>query len=192
MIGYLKGKVIEVSLDSVLLDVGSVGYEIQAPLGALAEIQGRQGETLEFWIHTHVREDALSLFGFLQKKEKELFLQLLKVNGVGPKSAMNVLSGASFEQIHSMIENEDARGLSKLPKVGKKTAEQMILTLKGKLVLQSGDAPNLPRNEKKELVFALTNLGFRSQDVERVVSKLPVDQDLETGLKAALAALTHI
>lgn len=192
MIGYLKGQVLEAGMDSVLLSVGGVGYEIQAPLGVLAEVQSRRGETLEFWIHTHVREDALSLFGFLQKKEKELFLQLLKVNGVGPKSAMNVLSGAGYDQICAMIESEDAKGLSKLPKVGKKTAEQMILTLKGKLVLQSGASAASPRQEKKELVFALTNLGFRSQDVERVVAKLPAGQDLESDLKTALAALTNL
>lgn len=139
MIGYLKGKIIEVTSDSALIDVNGVGYEVLASSSNLAEMQNSLG-TIELWIHTHVREDALVLFGFSNKLEREMFHSLLKVNGIGPKLAINALSGATPDQIIEMIELEDVKALSKLPKVGKKTAEQMILTLKGKLVISARDS----------------------------------------------------
>ncbi len=194
MIGYLKGKILEVTSDSALIDVNGVGYEVLASSSNLAEMQNSLG-TIELWIHTHVREDALVLFGFSNKLEREMFHSLLKVNGIGPKLAINALSGATPDQIIEMIELEDVKALSKLPKVGKKTAEQMILTLKGKLVISARDSesksPTLaPRH--KELTSALVNLGFRLQEVEKVVSTLPKDLDLQEGLRQGLAALTSI
>jgi Holliday junction DNA helicase RuvA len=195
MIGYLKGQIAEVNLETALVICQGVGYEVQASALTLSQLEAGVGKDSVLWIYTHVREDALSLFGFLSKTEKELFLQLLKVNGIGPKMAMNILSGASFERILEMIETEDVKALSKLPKVGKKTAEQMILTLKGKLVLASEKALGRTAAKptaQKELTSALVNLGFRPPDVDRVVSNLPHEIDLENGLKAALSALTSI
>lgn len=189
MIGFLKGTVVDVNLEVATLLVHGVGYELSCSVTTLAELQAEVGAEVSVWVHTHVREDALQLFGFLDKSEKQLFLSLLRVNGIGPKMALNILSGASQQQLSHMIENEDVKALSKLPKVGKKTAEQMILTLKGKLV--SGDAQAL-RTPQRELASALLNLGFRSADVDRVVANIPKEADLESGLKTALAALTSI
>jgi Holliday junction DNA helicase RuvA len=196
MIGYLKGQLVEVNLETALVVCHGVGYEVQASTHTLSMLEGSQSKDVVLWIYTHVREDALMLFGFLSKDEKQMFLQLLKVNGIGPKMAMNILSGASFDQLLEMIETEDVKALSKLPKVGKKTAEQMILALKGKLVVgptdtKAGKKPAAP-TAQRELSSALVNLGFRPVDVDRVVSNIPKDMDLETGLKTALSALTNL
>lgn len=134
MIGYLKGRCVYLDQESVILEVQGVGYEVYCSLGTLSELSASMQEEVVFWIYTHVREDQLQLFGFLTKEEKNLFLSLLKVNGVGPKSALSILSGARYNQLVEMIESGDAKALSQLPKIGKKTAEQIILSLQGKLV----------------------------------------------------------
>jgi Holliday junction DNA helicase RuvA len=192
MIGYLQGKLIDLNLDSALLLCHGVGYEVSITGATQSLIQESRGQEVALWIHTHVREDALVLFGFASKAEREFFLQLLKVNGVGPKSAIHFLAGASHEQIYEMIEAEDVRGLSKIPKLGKKTAEQMILTLKGKLVNTAPESKVQKPTVIRELSSALMNLGFRSQDVDKVMNDMPKDLDLESGLKTALAALTSL
>jgi Holliday junction DNA helicase RuvA len=154
---------------------------------------------LSVWIHTQVREDAITLYGFLNKRSKMFFLSLLKVNGVGPKMAVNIMSGGSVDSLMSLIESEDAKALSKLPKVGKKTAEQIILTLKGKLVKlddETGQKTALKSNalagSHREISSALINLGFRSQDVDRVLVDFPKEIELEEGIRTALSALTTI
>lgn len=195
MIGYLKGQIIEVTPEVALLETAGVGYELTCSANTLAFLQDQLSKTAVLWVHTHVREDALQLFGFIDQKEKQLFLSLLKVNGVGPKSAINILSGTTYQELFSMIEGEDVRGLSKLPKVGKKTAEQMILTLKGKLVISETtiSAKATPaRSTHKELASALINLGFRPQDVDKVVTQISPDADLDSGLRTALSALTSL
>jgi len=195
MIGYLRGRIQDVTAESILLDVQGVGYEVLAPSALLDECQFQRGELRELWISTHVREDAFQLFGFQSVADKQFFLTLLKVNGVGPKLALNVMSGASVAEITSLIESEDVKGLSKLPKVGKKTAEQMILTLKGKLVIHQpelrGEAP-VATAASLEISSALVHLGFRSVDVDKVVSKFPKDITFEEGVRQGLASLTSL
>lgn len=194
MIGYLKGILVEVAPDTALIDVGGVGYEILASVNTLADLQSLMNKEVIVWIHTHVREDAFQLFGFHSKEEKNLFLSLLKVNGVGPKMALSILSGGRVEQIHEMIESGNAKALSGLPKVGKKTAEQIILTLKGKLVLiektETGSKKKTP-SPHPEITSALLNLGFKPLAVEQYVSTLPRDADLEESIRRGLAALSN-
>jgi Holliday junction DNA helicase RuvA len=196
MIGFLRGKVIDLNADHVLVDCQNVGYEVFVSTDFLGEISEAQLQNsdkyLSFWIYTQVREDAITLFGFQSKQHKQFFLSLLKVNGVGPKMAMNLLSGASLEKLIQMIESEDAKGLSKVPKVGKKTAEQIILTLKGKLVLVPDEKTKVKSNQHKDISLALLNLGFRSQDIERVIADLPKEITLEDGIRSALTALTTV
>lgn len=189
MIGYLRGQLLEVSTETALVDVQGVGYEVVCSAHSLEDLQPDLGKELILWIHTHVREDALQLFGFIQKEEKNLFLSLLKVNGVGPKMAMTMLSGARPQQIYQMIEAGDAKALSQLPKVGKKTAEQIILTLKGKLVFV--ESHQSPRSiVQSEVTSALLNLGFKSQLVDQFVASLPKDIELEDAVKLGLQSLT--
>lgn len=192
MIGYLKGILVEVAPDVALIDVNGVGYEILASANTLSDLQGLLGKEIIVWIHTHVREDAFQLFGFHSKEEKNLFLSLLKVNGVGPKMALSILSGGRVEQIHEMIEGGNAKALSGLPKVGKKTAEQIILTLKGKLVLiEKTDSKKKSANLHPDITSALVHLGFKPLAVEQFVATLPREANLEEGVRQGLAALSN-
>lgn len=209
MISYLNGQIKDVSTESITLLCGSVGYEVLVPLAALAEAQTRlmsatgaggskkDPKEFELWIYTHVREDQLTLFGFETKSDRNMFLTLLKVNGVGPKMALNMLSGAGAQALTDMIEAEDVKALTKIPKVGKKTAEQIILSLKGKLVItdrksSAAQATLTAASPHKDLISALINLGFRPVDVEQAVSEFPVDIDLQEGLRRGLSLLSGI
>lgn len=185
MIAYLRGNVFEMLDNSLILDVQGVGYDVIASKNTLDDMT--LGADTAVWVHTHVREDALSLFGFSSKVEKHLFESLIKVNGIGPKLAIQILSGATLDQIIQLIENEDIKGLCQLPKVGKKTAEQMILSLRGKLVLDAGSAPT--PSTKTELQSALTHLGFKPQDIEKVLTKVEPKDDFEDQLRHALSLL---
>jgi holliday junction DNA helicase RuvA len=191
MIAYLRGKLLEVTSDSAVLDVQGVGYEASCPAGTLDELRLQIGQELRLWIYTHVREDALQLFGFSSRQEKEVFISLLKVNGVGPKSALAVLSGAKYDKIISFIESGDAKALSNLPKVGKKTAEQIILTLQGKLVRVENAKSKRSENLEK-IQFALVNLGFKSQSVEEFLTGLPADITVEEGIRRGLTNLSKV
>lgn len=193
MIALLDGVVFDVTQDQFILMVNGVGYDILASAQTLADVQVLIGQPLKVWIHSHVREDAFQLFGFLNKNEKEFFLQLLKVNGVGPKMALSILSGARVSQIQDWIESSDAKALSSLPKVGKKTAEQIILTLQGKLVRVEHKAktktPALPEIHR-QISSALVNLGFKNQSVEMFVSTLGLTITIEEGVREGLKKLS--
>lgn len=188
MIGYLHGEVMEVNTDHVILNVNGVGYEILCTLDTLSRML--LGEVVSFYTYTHVREDVLQLFGFLQTEEKQFFLSLLKVNGVGPKMAIAMMSGAPALTIMEFIENEDIKALSKLPKVGKKKAEQMVLTLKGKLVLGKEAGGVAVSGSSKEVTSALINLGFKPPQVDEVVKKLDPNMDVQEGVRWALSQLS--
>lgn len=189
MIGYLRGKIIEIMNESALIDVHGVGYEIHASSNTLEDLQTLLGKEIIVWIHTHVREDALTLFGFHSKDEKSLFLSLLKVNGVGPKMALSILSGGRPENIKELIEAGNAKGLSALPKVGKKTAEQIILTLKGKLV-SIEENTKVKSETLTQITSALLNLGYKSQLVDQFIATLPTDIQLEEGVRKGFQTLS--
>lgn len=192
MIGFLDGTVFDASIDHFILNVGGVGYDILASSQTLADVHVMIGQNLKVWIHSHVREDAFQLFGFLTKPEKEFFLQLLKVNGVGPKMALSIMSGARVSQIQDWIENSDAKSLSSLPKVGKKTAEQIILSLQGKLVRidakVKGSGTQLNETHR-QISSALINLGFKNQTVEQFIVSLEHTVTLEDGVRQGLQKL---
>ncbi|MGE0634291.1 MAG: Holliday junction branch migration protein RuvA [Pseudobdellovibrionaceae bacterium] len=193
MIAFLRGKILEVDAEAAVDETQGVGYEVLCALGTLAELQPEIGTEVEMWIHTHVREDALLLFGFLSKQEKNLFLSLLKVNGVGPKSALSILGAATIENLQILIEAGDVKGLTALPKIGKKTAEQIILTLKGKLVFGEDKKSKAKATiSHSEIRSALVNLGFRPPDVEKVIADFPADLELEEGVRRGLKALSSL
>lgn len=184
MIAYLKGKIFETQENNLIIDVQGVGYEVMVSKNTLEDMF--IGADSALWIHTHVREDAFHLFGFSSKVEKHLFESLIKVNGIGPKLAIQILSGASLEQIIRLIESEDIKGLCLLPKVGKKIAEQMILSLRGKLVLE---APSEVSATKMELQSALGHLGFKNSDIEKALMKVEQNTPFESQLRHALSIL---
>ena len=195
MIGFLRGQVLRTEGEQVLLDVGGVGYELSCSSSTTEALL--PGDGAQLWVHTHVREDALQLYGFATALEKRMFLSLLDVHGIGPKLAIKILSASTLAHLVEMIEAGDVRGLSGLPKVGKKTAEQLILALKGKLVLNEVAAPSATKparvgavqGVRAEIMSALVNLGFRLQDVERTVVALPEDIELQQGLRQSLQSL---
>ncbi len=191
MIGFIEGLVFDVGDDSLILKTNGIGYEISVTQQTLADAHVLMGQNIAIWIYSHVREDAFQLFGFLTKPEKEFFTQLLKVNGIGPKSALTVMSGARVAQIQSWIEQGDAKALSALPKIGKKTAEQIVLTLKGKLVLIDDQIKSPTKSEThRQISSALVNLGFKSQLVEEFILTVDQKATMEDGVRLGLKKLT--
>lgn len=217
MIGKIRGVVEERDAETCLVDVQGVGYELTCSVPTLDDTV--IGQKATFFVYTHVREDQIALFGFSSKLEKELFLSLLSVNGVGPKMAIKILSATSMGELARAIESGDVKALSQLPKVGKKTAEQLVITLKGKVgpfVERGFMAPtNSGRNSgtspggamplgaamtiHHEISSALLNLGFRPPEVERVMMALEArdasestggqELTLEEGVRFALQTL---
>lgn len=187
MIAYLKGNVAFIAESTCIIDVAGVGYELTCSSNTLDSLNLNQPCSLH--VYTHVKEDILQLFGFINQFEKDLFLSLNKVNGIGPKMASQILSGAGLDSIYSWIENGDAKSLSSLPKVGKKKAEQIVLSLKGKLILDDTFMQPQVAN-KKEIRSALVNLGFKLSDVDMVVSRLDDETAVEEGIRDALKTLT--
>ena len=192
MIAYITGELIEESGDSLIINVNGVGYQLTCSQNTIDDFFAQKN--VRAWVYTHVREDALMLFGFSTKLEKQLFESLISVNGVGPKMASKILSGAPLARITECIERADIKGLTQIPKVGKKTAEQIVLTLKGKLQLTNEHNPSVqtPSTELKKVQSALLNLGFKSAEVEKAIARLPQDIGFEEGVREGLAMLSSV
>lgn len=192
MIGRLRGKIGEKGTDAALIDVHGVGYEVLLPLGTLASLPP-VGESVTLYIHTHVREDDLKLFGFETKNDKIAFQTLIKVSGVGPKLALAVLGGLSGRELARVIDESDTKRLSAIPGIGKKTAERMILELGGKLVTADDGTAGAPSNVMSDLSSALQNLGFKAPQVDKVIAELRAsgkgDAPFEVALREALGML---
>lgn len=195
MIAALHGKIFTLTNETLVLEVQGVFYEAYCSLNTLSELAMKQGQEVFLHSYLHVREDIMQLFGFTQAQEKTLFLSLLKVSGIGPKSALHILSGASCAQISNWIEAGDAKALAMLPKLGKKTAEQLVLTLRGKLILEPMDKASggaVLKRANGEVVSALVNLGFRLPEVEKVVSGFAPDIPIEEGIRQGLRELSSL
>jgi Holliday junction DNA helicase RuvA len=192
MIGLLKGKVEDKGTDSVLIDVQGVGYEVLVPLSTLAGLP-KTGEPVTLYIHTHVREDEFRLFGFESQNDKLAFQTMLKVSGVGPKLALAVLGALSGSELARVIGESDAKRLSSIPGIGKKTAERMILELGGKLKADAGKGLGATAGMFSELASALQNLGFKGGQVDRVVAEIRAkglqEAPFEVVLREALGML---
>jgi holliday junction DNA helicase RuvA len=191
MIGYLKGIVQFSDLDAVCIVVGGVGYRVLMPLPDLARLS-KNGSEAEAFIHTHVREDAIVLYGFSSRDSLSLFERLTGVSGVGPRTALSLLSGLDTESLVRCIAEGDEARLTKVPGVGKKTAQRIILELGDKLAKQSlssglGGATGGPVDDLRS---ALANLGYKTPQIERALQKLKplLDEgrDLSTLVREAL------
>ena len=194
MIGRLTGRLASKAPDHVLLEVGGVGYLVHIPLSTFYDLP-EQESPASLWIHTHVREDALSLFGFITEREKALFLLLLGVTGIGPKVALTVLSGIPPAELVDALRKQDVRRLVAVPGVGKKTAERMVLELADKAANLSPETPEREAAEvaADDVVSALVNLGYRKSEAERAVdaiSRIGPPRDFGEFLKEALKRLT--
>jgi Holliday junction DNA helicase RuvA len=196
MIAYLSGKLFIKSTNSAIVDIGGVGYEVQIPLSTYYEL-GEVGAAVSLYVHTHVREDALQLYGFRTTLEKELFLRLMSVNGVGPKLALAILSGLSGDDLVRAIVAGNLVQLTGIPGVGRKIAERLIIELRDKLkTLPSGevaaDAPAGELSLKSDVVSALVNLGWQQALAEKAVNatlKEEQQRDFQWVLKQSLKRL---
>lgn len=194
MIGRLVGRLVSKATDHVILDVGGVGYLVHIPLSTFYDLPEAENPA-SLWIHTHVREDTLALYGFLTERERALFLMLLDVAGIGPRVALTVLSGIPPIDLVEALRSQDARRLMAVPGVGKKTAERMVLELAEKAAkfVAEPSAPRPPAVSSEDVVSALVNLGYRKGDSERAVDSIGragAPKDFGDFLKLALKKLT--
>jgi Holliday junction DNA helicase RuvA len=192
MIGRLTGTLAEKSPPLVLVDVGGVGYEVDVPMSTFYALP-HLGERVTLLTQFVVREDAQQLFGFLTQDERHAFRQLVKVSGVGPRMALAVLSGLSVPELSQAIAAQDTRRLVKVPGIGKKTAERLLLELKDKLApaLNAPAGIVIENDAQADIVQALIALGYNDRDAELSLKSLPAGISVSDGIKAALKALVR-
>ena len=197
MIAHLRGQILSKSPNAVVVDCGGVGYELAISVTTYTEL-GDVGSETRLHVHTHVREDALLLFGFAEKTEKRLFEKLLTISGIGPKLAITVLSGISAERLVGAIRGGDHATLTRIPGIGKKTAERVVLELKDKLDDLVGYVPVGDRTPSlgaaaEDVLSALVNLGYprpvAQKAVERAAKDAGVAGDFEQLFRASMAAV---
>jgi Holliday junction DNA helicase RuvA len=191
MIGRLTGVVAEKSPPQVLVDVNGVGYELDVPMSTFYNLPG-VGERTTLLTHFVVREDAQQLFGFLTHDERSTFRQLVKISGVGPRTALSILSGLSVAELAGAVSRQESARLVKVPGIGKKTAERLLLELKGKL----GPDLALPAaaamsDAQADIVQALLALGYNEREAAQALKALPADVGVSDGIKLALKALNR-
>jgi len=196
MIGQLRGRLTDKRPNQLLVDVGGVGYLVAVPLSTYASLGDLHTE-VTLLIHTHVREDALTLYVFLSSREKHFFEMLLGASGVGPSLALKILSGMSVEELVPAIRTGDVARLTRIPGVGRKTAERMVVELKDKLetVVVAGEKPAAasPAGVEADVVSALINLGYEQRAAESAVSeakRTAGTANFEKLLRAALHGLS--
>ena len=204
VISYVKGFLAEKFEDSVVVETGGIGYRVFVPTSVL-ETLPKTGDTVKIYTYFSVREDAMSLYGFLSRQDLEMFRQLIGVNGVGPKSALGILSALSPDTLRLAVISGDAKAISKAPGVGSKTAQRIILDLKDKVKAEdildgvtepvSGHAEVSGIGEiGKEAIEALTALGYSASEASGVVKKVKITENMtaEDVLKAALKHLAFL
>lgn len=183
MIGFLRGKLVLKAPPMLMLDVNGVGYEVEAPMTTFYNLPA-VGEDVKLHTHLVVREDAHILFGFAAESDRAMFRTLIKVNGVGPKLALTILSGQSAEEFHRCIHNNDTQALVRLPGVGKKTAERLVIEMRDRLPDIDGASVNtvtvgtinVVGNPKQEAISALCSLGYKPLDAAKMVQQVSSDE----------------
>ncbi|MBK5257444.1 MAG: Holliday junction branch migration protein RuvA [Vicinamibacteria bacterium] len=172
MIGFLRGVLLRKNPQEILLDVAGVGYRVLVPVSTFCRL-GEGGAEAQLLVHTHVREDQLVLYGFATSSELEMFEKLISVSGVGPKVALGVLSGIEAEELVHAIRANDLARLTRVPGVGKKTGERVILELRDKLAsFQTATPPHQTQSpQRADLLSALANLGYSSTEAERAAQE---------------------
>jgi Holliday junction DNA helicase RuvA len=206
MIGRLTGRIAACEPGTVLIDVGGVGYSLQIPLSTYYHLAGRSDGTVSLHVHTHVREDALVLFGFATGAERAAFERLVQISGVGPRMALAVLSGIGVDELERAVLDGDRDRLQRIPGIGRKTAERILLELRDRLEREARRGPR-PTEEpaagvedsegaiRHDALSALENLGYTRdaarKAVDRAATALEGQPTLEQLLKAALSGLVR-
>ena len=189
MIGRLQGTLAAKNPPQVLIDCHGMGYEVDVPMSTFYHLPGL-GEPVTLLTHFVVREDAQLLYGFATAPERDAFRQLIKVTGVGPRMALGILSGMGVDDLAQAITLQEVGRLVKVPGIGKKTAERLLLELKGKLGADMGSAPHLTSSAAQaDILQALLALGYSDKDAAAALKALPADVGVSDGIKLALKGL---
>jgi holliday junction DNA helicase RuvA len=196
VIGHLQGTVLRASPERVLVDVQGVGYEVHIPLSTYYEIaRAGPGGAVGLFIHTHLREDGIALFGFWSEREKLLFEKLIAVSGIGPRLARVVLSGMAADDLLAALAGGDLGRLTTIPGIGRKTAERMVLELRDKVRELAAELPGKEPAADGDVVSALVNLGYKPSQAERAVADTRRDRPaaaFQELLRASLNRLSRI
>jgi Holliday junction DNA helicase RuvA len=186
MIITLTGQVTHKLEESLVLDIAGLGYEVFVTPAVLSEV--KRGDKLSLWTYEHLREDTQEIYGFSSRTELELYRKLVAISGVGPKTGQHLLGLGTVEEVEAIIERGDVEAISRVPRIGKKTAQKIILELKGKLVQPAAK----PTKQAGEVVLALVNMGYdRRAAAEAVDSVREKEETVEGQLKAALRELSR-
>ena len=189
MISYLEGKILDKNEKFFMVDVGGIGYKVFSHSGILAKIP-ENGQGVKIWTHLYVREDAMDLYGFINKEELEFFEILISISGVGPRSALGILEAAPVSSLKQAIVSEDEAFFTKVSGIGKKTAQRLILELKSKLVKTVVLEKDGRFKETGDAFEALVALGYRASDIRKVLNELPKEaESMEAKVKEALKKL---
>ena len=188
MIGRITGQLAEKNPPELLVDCQGVGYELLVPMSTFYNLP-ELGAKVSLLTHFVVREDAQILFGFGTAQERAAFRQLIKISGVGPRTALSVLSGMSVEELSRAVSSQEAGRLTKVPGIGKKTAERLLLELKGKLGVDLGLPVAVANDAQSDIQQALVALGYSDKEAAAALKALPKDVDVSEGIKLALKAL---
>ncbi|WP_373740891.1 Holliday junction branch migration protein RuvA [Neisseria sp.] len=191
MISRLTGKLVEKLPPQIVIDVNGVGYEVDVSMQTFYQLPAI-GETVQLYTQLVVREDAHLLFGFAAAAERTTFRQLVKVSGIGAKTALGILSAMNADELAQAVAQEDVKRLSSAPGIGKKTAERMILELRGKLAAPVSDGPAMPSetsDETNDIVSTLLALGYNEKEAKAAVKNIPKGTDVGEGVRLALKNL---
>lgn len=191
MIGRITGTLLEKTPPVVCIDVAGVGYEIDVPMSTLYDLP-ENGAKVSLYTHLAVREDAHTLYGFLSAGERSAFRALIKVTGIGARTALAVLSGMTVEELASAITQQETGRLTRVPGIGKKTAERLLLELRGKLGADLGQAEaGTPAAGRDDVLNALLSLGYSASESQKALKGLPEGVDVAEGIRLALKSLAR-
>ena len=190
MISYLKGIVAAKSVDSAIIEVNNIGYELAMSTKTIAELP-QTNQSVQIWVYVHVKDDGISFYGFSNLKERDLFKKLISVSSIGPKTALSALSSYSTEELLSAISNADLNILSKIPGIGKKSAQRIVLELQG--ILQKQEETTEIDNKTQEVndaMLALESMGFSSTEINKAIQNIDIkDKNSSTLIRLALKNL---
>lgn len=193
MIGRLTGLLLEKQPPLVLLDVNGVGYEVNVPMSTFYNLPDI-GEQITLQIHQVIREDVHLLFGFGSEDERQAFRQLVKISGVGARTSLALLSGLSVTDLHHAVATQDSGRLIKIPGIGKKTAERLLLELRDKLDVENTSVDNTltssSSNNNSDILNALLSLGYNDREANWAIKQIPADTNVSNGIRQALKLLS--
>ena len=189
MIGRLSGLLLDKNPAQLIVDCNGVGYEVSVPMSTFYNLPAT-GERVTLLTHMVVREDAQLLYGFGTSQERELFRQLIKISGIGARTALGILSGMSVNDLAQAVTLQEVGRLTRIPGIGKKTAERLLLELKGKLGAELGTAPGTEGESSNDVLSALLALGYSEKEALLAIKQVPAGSSVSDGIRHALKALS--